>query len=124
MIFEDKPGKIQLLAGTTNDYFGQTFSITSGTSNCTEMGSHQEASLFITVNQEALAKDIARGNGETLLGLAQVLHCSDVNTLGTVLQTNYQKLFPKTKSTTNLPDSIEQTVKSNSNLRSSCGLYS
>ena len=123
LVFADKPGKIQILAATTNDYFGQTFSITSGTSNCTEMGSREEASLYITVNEEALAKDISRGTGETLAGLSKLLRCDDDAVLGTTLQKNYQKLFPADKKAS-LSDSIENTVKSDAVLANSCGLYS
>ena len=124
LIFEDRPGKVQILAGTTNDYFVQSSSISSGTSNCVEMNSRAEASLYITVNQEALAKDISRGAGETLTGLAQVLRCSNADELGNILQRNYSKLFPSPKGSMNLSDSIEQTVKSNSSLRANCALHS
>ena len=49
ILFGAKPGKIQILSGTTNGIYGnQTFGISSGTSNCDipEMG--QQAAAFIT----------------------------------------------------------------------------
>ena len=95
MLFHNDPGMIQILAATTNGTFGnQTFGITSGTSDCTDTGaSRKQASLFIAVNQEALKKDIARGQGETLAGLSQIMNCSD-STLGAKLQSNYGRIFP------------------------------
>lgn len=122
MVFEDKPGKIQILAATTNDYFGQTFSITSGTSNCVDMGAKEEASLYITVNEEALAKDISRGNGSTLASLSKLLRCSDEAALGATLQSNYRKLFPVERKAS-LSDSIESTIKSDSDLSRNCILF-
>ena len=120
MVFEDKPGKIQIVSATINGTFGsQTFGITTGTSNCVDSNSHEEASLYITVNQEALAKDISRGNGETLSGLSKILRCTDEAALGSALQRNYQKLFPADKKAS-LSESIENTVRSES---LSCGLY-
>ena len=80
LIFEDQPGKIQILASTTNTYFYQTSSISSGTSNCTDEPG-QQASLFIAINSESLKKDISRGNGETVSGLARIYGCQDASAL-------------------------------------------
>src|SRR5256885_13892242 len=68
MIFGDQKGMIQVLAATTNGTVGsQTFGITSGTSNCGEAGFSSSATrTFIEGNREALAKDAARGSGETI----------------------------------------------------------
>ena len=123
MIFEDKPGKIQLLAVTTNQYFVQSSSITSGTSNCEDMSAREEASLFITINEVALQKDISRGNGETLAGLAKILKCSNTGQLGSSLQKKYETIFPSSgKSDT--ARSIEDTIQQDQALRKDCALYS
>ena len=122
MIFEDKPGKIQILASTTNYYFVQSSSITSGTSNCEEMSGREEASLFITINEVALQKDISRGNGETLAGLAKILKCSNTDELGSSLQKNYESIFPRSGKA-NAARSIEDTIQQDQNLRKDCALY-
>ncbi|HEX9605003.1 MAG TPA: DUF3015 family protein, partial [Myxococcales bacterium] len=72
MIFGDQKGAIQILAATTNGTFGsQTFGISSGTSNCVEAGSNRQGTrTFIEGNREALAKDAARGSGETITTLS------------------------------------------------------
>src|SRR3954465_9950051 len=72
MIFGDQKGPVQILAATTNGPFGsQTFGITSGTSNCVDDSSTARgARNFIEGNREALAKDAARGSGETITTLS------------------------------------------------------
>jgi len=79
MLFGKQPGMIQVLAATTNGSFGtQTFGITSGTSNCTDMSSGPgSAKAFIETNREALAKDIARGQGETISSLSSLAGCQN-----------------------------------------------
>lgn len=125
LIFQDKPGKIQILAAITNVYFDQTLSITSGTSNCTEMSSKDEAALFININQKPLAKDISRGQGETLEGLAKVLGCSNHDKLGVSLQKNYKNIFSdKEASAEAVAQSIENTIKNDAELKSNCSIYS
>ena len=121
LVFNDQPGKIQIVSATLNGTGYQTFGITTGTSNCTEGDSRDQASLYITVNQEALAKDISRGSGETLAGLSKLLQCSDEAALGTTLQRNYQKLFPADQKAS-LSESIEKTIRTEGTV--SCGLYS
>ena len=97
VIFGDKKGGIQILASTTNDtYSNQIFGISSGTSNCSQEKHAKAANLkvYVEANKLALSKDVARGSGETLAGLSQVLGCSDSSKLGQVLQKNYTEIFP------------------------------
>jgi hypothetical protein len=99
MIFGDQKGMIQVLAATTNGTFGsQTFGITSGTSNCGEAGfSSSGARTFIEGNREALAKDAARGSGETITTLSAVAGCKDAKAVGAALQKRFAQLFPGEK---------------------------
>lgn len=94
MVFGPKKGLIQVLAATVNGTFGsQTFGITSGTSNCDipEMG--QQAAVFIEVNKEVVAKDAARGEGETITALADILECKSAANLGQAMKADYQTYF-------------------------------
>ncbi len=91
-IFKDKPGKIQILAGTTNQFLEQSFSLSSGSSGCREHAD-KVAALFITVNQNAVKSDIARGNGETLNGLAEIYECQNSEPIGRILQENFQSIY-------------------------------
>ena len=99
MIFGDQKGMIQVLAATTNGWTGtQTFGITSGTSNCGEAGfSSSAAKTFIEGNREALAKDAARGSGETIITLSSMAGCKDAKAVGSVLQRRFAQLFPGEK---------------------------
>jgi hypothetical protein len=122
LAFKDKPGKVQIAAATTNNLVSpQTFAITSGTSNCMEGSSGQQAALFININQEALRNDISRGNGEALTGLSQILKCSNQSKLGSTLQRNYRSIFPSSDvSPEHIGSSIENVIKGDAELSKSC----
>ena len=96
IIFGDKPGMIQILAATTNGSSGnQTFAITSGTSNCgSSEVTEASAKAFVETNREALAKDAAKGKGETISSLTTLAGCSDAAAVGATLQSNFQSIFP------------------------------
>ncbi|MCB0412349.1 MAG: DUF3015 family protein [Bdellovibrionales bacterium] len=76
IIFGAKPGKIQIVSATTNGIYGnQSFGITSGTSNCDIPHMGQQAAVFIEVNKEALRKEAAIGQGESVDAVAMILNC-------------------------------------------------
>ena len=94
LVFEDQPGKIQILAVTTNEVIvPQTSAITTGTSNCFEEGSMAASDRYIETNQLALQKDIARGEGETLSGLLMIWQCEDPSKAGSALQKNFDRIY-------------------------------
>jgi hypothetical protein len=67
----------QVMMATTNGTFGsQTFGISFGTSGCTNdgtvMGQHK-ASVFAAANYESLSQEMARGGGEHLASLAELM---------------------------------------------------
>lgn len=126
LVFNDQPGKIQILAATLNDLISpQTSAITSGTSGCYEDGGREEASLFITINRASLAKDISRGNGETLDNLSHLLKCEDSEKLGSALRQSYDSIFPSSDvSASDVNKSIDQTILNNRELAQSCKTYS
>jgi len=95
IVIGNKPGFMQVLAATTNGTSGsQTFGITSGTSNCADTGGGaKSAQNFVETNREALAKDIARGQGETIASLSALAGCQGA--VGTTLQADFGKIFTK-----------------------------
>jgi len=98
MIFEgDQTWWKQVLAATTNLTGMQTIAITLGTSNCDSPAPLKigQAEAFIEANKIALANDIARGNGETIVGLSKVYGCSNSIEFGQALKANYAAIFPK-----------------------------
>jgi hypothetical protein len=119
MIFGDQKGMIQVLAATTNGTVGsQTFGITSGTSNCGEAGFSSSATrTFIEGNREALAKDAARGSGETITTLASVAGCKDAKAVGVVLQKRFTQLFPGEKApATQVSENVMKELRGDTSL--------
>ena len=99
MIFEgDQTWWKQVLAATTNGTGVQTIGISLGTSNCDSPAPLKigQAEAYIEANKVALANDIARGNGETIVGLSKVYGCANSTEFGRALKSNYTMLFPTT----------------------------
>jgi Protein of unknown function (DUF3015) len=99
IIFEPGSGFTQVFAATTNGLFGtQTFGITSGTSNCAKSGRGRDAArAFVETNRTALAKDIARGSGETITSLTRLGGCADATRVGAGLQRRFSAIFPSAR---------------------------
>lgn len=122
MIFEPDSGFTQIFAATTNGTSGsQTFGITSGTSNCEDSdGGEESAKAFVETNRVALAKDIARGQGETIASLTELAGCQDSGAVGHALQKNFKQIFPSSKtSNTQVSSAVIETLKSQKTL--GCG---
>lgn len=107
----------QVLAATTNaTSVNQMFAISSGTSNCTENGmtnASKRMPMYIEVNKLALQKDAARGEGEAIAGLANIMGCNG-KTLGTAMKQNYAPLFEETKmDAAQIQSKLEQMVSTN-----------
>ena len=90
----------QILAVTTNGTSGnQTFGITTGTLGCTKDGvvSPPAEVRMLTVSQlDNLAKDVARGEGETLASFASAMkvESADQPLLFATLKSNFTRIFP------------------------------
>lgn len=101
LVFEnDQTWWKQVLAGTTNATGMQSIAITIGTSNCDaptplKVG---QAQAFVEANKVALANDIARGNGETIVGLSKVYGCSNTENFGRDLKSKYSSIFTSSQS--------------------------
>lgn len=89
----------QVLAVTTNGTFGnQTFGITSGTLGCNQNDviASAEVRQFAAANLDNLAKDMARGDGETLASLAVAMQVEpeDQPLLFATFKSNFTRIFP------------------------------
>lgn len=117
LVFGDQPGGVQILASTTNGTVGsQTFGITFGTSNCGNaviggLGSR----TFIEANREMLAKDAARGSGETISTLSHLAGCADPSKVGAALQRSYEANFTQESSEV-VAERVISTLKSDASL--------
>lgn len=89
----------QSLQATTNGLFGnQTFGITSGTLECqspSQAVQNERLNYFVRDNMDNLAKDIAKGNGESLETFAELLNIPAGERVAFYqkLQNNFQKVF-------------------------------
>lgn len=118
MIFEgDQTWWKQVLAVTTNGTGFQTIAISLGTSNCDSPAPLKvtQVEAYVEANKVALANDIARGNGETVVGLSNVYGCSNAMEFGKALKTNYKTIFTTANAT-----SKEITHNINSVAATSC----
>jgi hypothetical protein len=104
MVFGNEAGPIQILAATTNGTFGsQTFGMTTGTSNCgkgiIDVSENSSLAQFVENNMDNLAKDIARGNGESLNTLAELTGVSEAQkpAVFAKLQANFSTIFSSEK---------------------------
>jgi hypothetical protein len=120
IIFEPDSGFTQIFAATTNGTFGtQTFGITTGTSNC-DTGPKGSASTkaFVAANRSVLAKDIARGSGETLGSVSRLAGCENTAAVGPTLQRNFSQIFPSgAVSDQEVGDRVLGVLRSSSELR-------
>jgi hypothetical protein len=121
LIIGSKPGFTQVFASTTNGTFAnQTFGISSGTSNCDGAGAATEqkaAKVFIEANREALAKDIARGSGETIETLADIAGCGDSAAVGVSLQKSFKVIFTSSQMTSeDVSTNVIKSLQSNTAL--------
>jgi hypothetical protein len=119
LVFGNQPGIVQIFAATTNGTFAsQTFGITTGTSNCGASAAGVAGTkTFIDANREALAKDISRGQGETIANLATLAGCSDASAVGSTLQKSFTNIFPAASTPNDqVADTIVQTLQSNAAL--------
>jgi hypothetical protein len=106
---------VQVLAATTNGTSGtQTFGISSGTSGCTNNGtlfSEYKVTVFASANFNNLSQDMARGGGEHLASLAQLLNIPEENRAEfyTLSQTRYRDMI---RSGQNTPAALLASIDS------------
>ncbi|WP_070965485.1 DUF3015 domain-containing protein [Vibrio sonorensis] len=100
MVFDGKSGKVsKILGATTNGTSGnQTFGITFGTLGCDGTGtisSSEKLAMFIDGNLDNLARDIAKGEGETLATLSEVwgIQEADKAAFNELAQENFSEVF-------------------------------
>jgi len=91
----------QVMAGTTNGTSGnQTFAITSGTSGCTQDGlvtSNWKTVAYIDNNKTQLARDVAKGSGDTIASLGRILKIDDPHQdlFAVTLKDNFGRIFTR-----------------------------
>lgn len=123
ILIGSQPGIMQIFAATTNGLFAnQTFGITSGTLGCGAAAAPALASAksYVETNRQAFAKDVARGQGETIANLSQLAGCADANAVAAKLQSSFKTVFPTaTVSDTQVSTSTVNLLKSDASLQCS-----
>lgn len=113
----------QSLAVTTNGTSGnQTFAITSGTSGCTPDGvvrSNWKTAAYIDGNMNRFARDLSRGEGESLETLATLLEVAPEHRAAfrNTLKSNFAAIFPSAEANTaDVVNGIRETLAQSSAL--------
>ena len=79
-------------------FYSQTFGITSGTLNCekqAQFAGSPTLNHFVATNMDRLAQDMARGEGESLSTLAELIGIAPSDRPATYakLQSNFSNIF-------------------------------
>ena len=96
IIKDDSSAVLLALQATTNGTLGnQTFGITSGTLGCkkTKFVMNERAEEFVASNMDQLASEIAKGHGESVDTLAELLNVQDKEGFASALQANYNNIY-------------------------------
>ncbi len=124
LIFEDDNSKWKQIVGSFINIYtfsAQSWGIILGTSGCKTAGKGESAALFITVNKDRIAKDVARGEGESVAALSTLVGCKDVGVLQGVLQRNYDSLFNDASLTgSQVRDEIQRVIQSDAAAQAAC----
>lgn len=94
-VFEGEEGLFaHVLAATTNGTSGnQTFGMTSGTLGCDVTEPVVAAAVFINENMDEIAENMANGDGEALLTLAELLEVESNSEFASLTQENFATIF-------------------------------
>lgn len=105
-----------VLAATTNGTSGnQTFGMTSGTLGCEAAnGPLAGVQTFMDNNMDQLAMDVAKGQGETLAALAEIIgvEATDQTTFNTKLQASFDTMFSAEATSETAYQAMKDTMQS------------
>ena len=128
MIWDQNKKASQILAATTNQYFGQSYSITSGTSGCSESGMarrRREREKFIATNFRSLSRELASGQGEYAASFAAIMGCR-AEAIPAFLQftkERYGEMFPQSGTTPQqLLDDVSSRIETSPAISQACRL--
>jgi hypothetical protein len=105
-----------VLAATTNGTSGnQTFGMTSGTLGCEAAnGPLAGVQTFMDNNMDQLAMDVAKGQGETLAALAEIVgvEAADQTTFNAKLQASFDSMFSAEATSETAYQAMKETMQS------------
>lgn len=101
--------------GTTNAFIPPVFGMTTGTMGCDKLDVGQntkEAADYVATNFETLKSELAKGEGEYVVALADSFGCKrSAEAVGTHLQKNYNKVVAPANSSTELFNNIRGEIQ-------------
>jgi hypothetical protein len=115
----------QIVASILNMSSGQPYSVTTGTSACSDAppaaAMLEEQKVFIEENLASLTKEAAQGEGETLETLADVMGCDEeeYDTFATQTQAHHAELF-ENKSVDEILQAYQNMIENDERLADSC----
>lgn len=113
------------LRSTTHAILPNTFSMTAGTSGCTQhsiVKNEREQMYFVESNLDQLTVEMAQGDGDYLRGFAVVMGCEGAyGEFSGLVQKNYTKMFSGESSPASLLTSVKAGIQSDSKLSHICG---
>ena len=92
-VFDGNKGLFSHVFAATTNQTGDIYSMTSGTSGCDTSKPIVAATIFIDQNMEQVAEDIAMGNGEVVLALAELLEVQEKESFMTLMQENFEQIY-------------------------------
>ncbi len=105
-----------VLAATTNGTSGnQTFGMTSGTLGCEAAnGPLAGVQTFMDNNMDQLAMDVAKGQGETLAALAEIIgvEAADTTIFNSKLQASFDTMFSTEATSETAYQAMKDTMQS------------
>lgn len=126
MVFKDNKKVHQVLAATTNGIGGQTFAISTGTSNCSAQGfvlNEKRIQHFAEANKSDLTREMAQGQGEKLAVLAALYGCNNSDSFGQMTQANYNQIVTSPEmNSVEMVNNLNSQVANNTALAQSCSL--
>ncbi len=109
-----------------NATFSSTIAMTLGTSGCAKhsiVKNDAKGIHYAEANMNALAIEMARGNGEFVAGFASVFGCQNSRAFGSMVQSKYETILPSEKTSgVELYNNVKAEIKNNATLASSCSL--
>lgn len=114
-----------VLAATTNGTSGnQTFGMTSGTLGCEGAGGPlADAQVFMDENMDQLAADSAKGQGETLAALAEVIgvEAQDAAAFNRTMQSNFDSMFNADATSSSAYEAMKAAMAADASLQKYLG---
>lgn len=101
--------------GTTNAFVPPTFGMTTGTMGCDRLDigkNKKEAADYVATNFETLKSELAKGQGEYVVALAESFGCKrSAEAVGAHLQRNYNTVVAPAHNSTDLFNNIQGNIQ-------------